>query len=63
VRTVLAASIGAVIGQQFDGSVMPVALGFLLCGLTALALVLWCEKGKLFTRPGTTQSLPINPRS
>jgi MFS transporter, DHA1 family, multidrug resistance protein len=63
VRTALAASIGAVIGQQFDGSVIPVALGFLLCGLTALSLVLWCEKGKLLTRPGTTQPLPIDPRS
>jgi DHA1 family bicyclomycin/chloramphenicol resistance-like MFS transporter len=63
VRTVLAASIGAGIGQQFDGSVMPVALGFLVCGLAALALVLWCERGKLFTRPGTTQSLPSDPRS
>ena len=63
VRTVLAASIGAVIGQQFDGRVTPVALGFLVCGLMALMLVLWCEKGKLFTRPGTTQPLPSNPRS
>jgi MFS transporter, DHA1 family, multidrug resistance protein len=63
VRTVLAASIGAVIGQQFDGRVTPVALGFLVCGLLALMLVLWCEKGKLFTRPGTTQPLPSNLRS
>jgi DHA1 family bicyclomycin/chloramphenicol resistance-like MFS transporter len=63
VRTLLAASIGAMIGQQFDGRVTPVALGFLVCGLVALALVLWCEKGKLFTRPGTTPSIPINPRS
>ena len=63
VRTVLAASIGAVIGQQFDGRVTPVALGFLVCGLLALMLVLWCENGKLFTRPGTTQPLPSNPRS
>jgi DHA1 family bicyclomycin/chloramphenicol resistance-like MFS transporter len=63
VRTVLAASIGAGIGQQFDGSVTPVALGFLVCGLIALALVLWCEDGKLFTRPGTTQSIPVDPRS
>jgi DHA1 family bicyclomycin/chloramphenicol resistance-like MFS transporter len=63
VRTGLAASIGAVIGQQFDGSVVPVALGFMLCGLTALALVLWCEKGTLFTRPGTTQPIPVDPRS
>lgn len=63
VRTVLAASLGAVIGQQFDGTVYPVALGFLGCGIVALALVLWCEKGKLFTRPGTTQPLPVNPRT
>lgn len=63
VRTVLAASIGAAIGQQFDGSVTPVALGFLVCGLLALALVLWCEKGKLFTRPGTTQPVPVSPRN
>lgn len=63
VRTVLAASLGAIIGQQFDGTVYPVAFGFLCCGLVALSLVLWCEKGRLFTRPGTTQPLPVIPRN
>ena len=63
VRTALAASLGAFIGQQFDGTVYPVALGFLSCGIVALGLVLWCEKGKLFTRPGTTLPLPVNPRN
>jgi DHA1 family bicyclomycin/chloramphenicol resistance-like MFS transporter len=63
VRTVLAASLGACIGQQFDGTVYSVALGFLCCGLVALLLVLWCEKGKLLTRPGTTQPLPVTPRN
>lgn len=58
-RTIIAASIGAIIGQQFDGSVAPVAAGFMICGLLALALVLWCENGKLFTRPGTTQRTPL----
>lgn len=62
VKTVLAAGIGAAIGQQFNGSVLPVAGGFLACGLAALALVLWCERGRLFTRPGTTAKIPANPR-
>jgi DHA1 family bicyclomycin/chloramphenicol resistance-like MFS transporter len=63
VRTALAASLGAIIGQQFDGSVLPVTLGFLGCGITALMLVLWSEKGMLFTRPRTTQPIPSDPRS
>ena len=58
-RTIIAASIGAAIGQQFDGSVAPVAAGFMVCGFIALALVLWCENGKLFTRPGTSQRTPM----
>jgi MFS transporter, DHA1 family, multidrug resistance protein len=58
-KTVVAAIIGGGIGQQFDGSVAPVAAGFLICGLLALGLVLWCENGKLFTRPGTTQRIPM----
>jgi MFS transporter, DHA1 family, multidrug resistance protein len=62
VKTALAASIGAGIGQQFNESAVPVAAGFLVCGLAALALVLWCENGRLFTRPGTTLKVPQNPR-
>ena len=40
--------IGAVIGQPFNGTVMPLAAGF--CSVSALALmfVLIAEKGKLF---------------
>ena len=62
-KTILAAGIGALIGQQFDGSVVPIASGFVLCGLVSLALVFWGEKGKLFTRPGTTIRVPHAPRS
>lgn len=62
-KTILAAGIGALIGQQFDGSVVPIASGFVLCGLVSLALVFWGEKGKLFTRPGTTSNVPHAPRS
>ena len=63
VKTILGAVIGALIGQQFDGSVVPIASGFVLCGLVSLALVFWGEKGKLFTRPGTTLNVPHPPRS
>lgn len=59
VRTILSALIGAAIGQQFTGSVVPVAAGFLICGLAALALVAFGERGQLFTRPGTTKYLPL----
>ena len=58
-RTIIAALIGAGIGREFNGSVVPMAVGFLICGLIALALILWCEKGKLFTRPKTTACTPM----
>jgi MFS transporter, DHA1 family, multidrug resistance protein len=62
-KTMLGAVIGALIGQQFNGSVVPIASGFVLCGLASLALVFWGEKGRLFTRPGTTIRVPHPPRS
>jgi MFS transporter, DHA1 family, multidrug resistance protein len=58
-RTVVAALIGSAIGQQFNNTVVPMAAGFLLCGIVALILVYWSESGKLFTRPGTTQQIPM----
>ena len=54
VRTSSGAIIGGFIGQQFDGTPVPMALGFLVCGLAALTCILIAEKGRLFTRPGTT---------
>jgi MFS transporter, DHA1 family, multidrug resistance protein len=55
VRTILSAAIGIAIGSQFNGTAAPIALGFSLCGIASLLMVLWTEKGKLFTRPGTTK--------
>ena len=37
------------IGQNFDGSTAPLTLGFTLCGLAAIGIVLWTERGRLFT--------------
>lgn len=46
--TVGAALIGFYIGQHFDGTATPTVLGFAICGLGALAMVLIAEKGRLF---------------
>jgi DHA1 family bicyclomycin/chloramphenicol resistance-like MFS transporter len=53
--------IGITIGQYYDGTTLPLSLGFLICGLCALAVVLITERGRLFAnahppserRPGT----------
>ncbi len=40
--------IGFFVGQSFDGTLVPITIGYVVCGLTALCIVLWAEKGKLF---------------
>lgn len=42
------AALGAVIGQAFDGTTVPLTLGFLFAALVALALVAVTERGRLF---------------
>lgn len=62
VRTLVATLIGGWIGYMFNGTAIPMALGFTLCGIAALLLVLWAERGRLFTRPGTARhDLGANP--
>jgi len=41
--TLLATPLGAAVGQAYDGTVTPLALGFAACGLGALALMYWVE--------------------
>ncbi|MCO5090441.1 MAG: multidrug effflux MFS transporter [Bosea sp.] len=48
VTTVVGALLGFFIGQHFDGSVVPLTMGFALCGIAALATVLIVERGRLF---------------
>ena len=48
VTTVIGALLGFYIGQHFNGTVVPLTLGFALCGLAALVVVLIVEKGRLF---------------
>jgi len=48
VSTAGAAVVGALIGRQFDGSTLPLAVGTAICGIVALIFVLFAEQGKLF---------------
>jgi DHA1 family bicyclomycin/chloramphenicol resistance-like MFS transporter len=52
ISMVVGALVGFVIGQAFDGTVVPLAAGTLVCGLAALGLVAWAERGRLL-QPGT----------
>lgn len=40
--------LGAVIGQSFDGTTVPLTAGYLVLGLSALGIVLLTERGRLF---------------
>ncbi len=51
VCTLMGAGIGFAIGQAFDGSVGPLALGYGLSGTATLLLLLITERGRLF-QPG-----------
>jgi DHA1 family bicyclomycin/chloramphenicol resistance-like MFS transporter len=48
ITTLLGIGIGALIGQDYDGTLLPFATGFFLCALAALAVVAVVEKGRLF---------------
>ena len=49
ISTTFGASLGFLIGQQFNGSAAPMAIGFVVLGLAALGFVLFAEHGRLFT--------------
>lgn len=46
--TILGALAGLLIGRAFDGTVLPLALGFMGLAVLALASVLFAERGRLF---------------
>ena len=48
VSMVGASLIGFLIGQNFNGTVVPMEVGYLMCGLFALTVVLIAEHGRLF---------------
>ena len=48
ITTVIGIVVGIIIGQSFDGTLRPFAVGFFLATLVAIAIVLVVEKGRLF---------------
>jgi MFS transporter, DHA1 family, multidrug resistance protein len=58
-RTLISAAVGYVIGQQFDGTTLPLTEGYMVCGTAALIIVAWGERGRLFTRPNAPHQPPV----
>jgi DHA1 family bicyclomycin/chloramphenicol resistance-like MFS transporter len=49
ITTLIGVAVGSIIGQHFDGTLVPFAIGALISSSAALAVVLVVEKGRLFT--------------
>lgn len=49
ITSVGAVVVGSIIGQSFDGSTLPIALGYLGIGVAVLAVIVVVERGQLFT--------------
>jgi len=56
ITTLLGIGIGTVIGQDYDGTLLPFTLGFFFCALAALAVVLVVEKCRLFKPHGASKA-------
>lgn len=57
VSTTFGALLGGGVGQLFNGTVQPLFGGFAVFGAVTVVMVLWAEKGKLFTHPGDSPQI------
>lgn len=55
ITTLIGIVIGTMIGQSYDGTMVPLTTGFFICTLLALAAVLVTEKGRMFR----ARNLPV----
>ena len=58
ISTLSGAFLGALIGRQFNGTLLPLAAGSLCCGLASLLFVLLAEKGRLFRGQHAAGEMP-----
>ncbi|MFZ2995600.1 multidrug effflux MFS transporter [Sphingobium sp.] len=49
--TALSSILGSVIGRAFNGSTLPLTLGLAVFGALSFLIIIWAERGRLFTRP------------
>jgi DHA1 family bicyclomycin/chloramphenicol resistance-like MFS transporter len=49
--TAVSAALGSLVGRAFDGTTLPFTRGLLVFGVLSFLIVVWAERGKLFTRP------------
>ena len=49
--TLIALTLGALIGRAYDGSVLPLVAGFAFLGLVSLATMAWTERGRPAAEP------------
>lgn len=61
VGTIGAAAIGFVIGQQFDGTIIPFAIGTAACAVGAFLLIILTEPKRLFASIGARQAELLPP--
>lgn len=55
VSSIMSLSIGTVIGQMYNNTLVPVSSGFMVMGTLALCLMFWAEKGRLTAEPESTE--------
>ncbi|MCO5129894.1 MAG: multidrug effflux MFS transporter [Xanthobacteraceae bacterium] len=49
ITTLIGIAVGVTLGQVYDGTLLPFAVGSLICTLAAIAIVLVTERGRMFT--------------
>ena len=55
------AAIGWLIDRSFDGTIIPISIGFLACGVVAMGLVYWAERGSNLKSTEDVQPEPSLP--
>jgi DHA1 family bicyclomycin/chloramphenicol resistance-like MFS transporter len=56
VSSIMSLSIGTVIGQMYNNTLVPVSSGFMMMGILALCLMFWAEKGHFAAEPESNET-------